>query len=141
MSSRHDGTRDVAWLIGGKTGEGVDSAGEIFARAAARDGANVRTFRLFPPIIKGGPTSYEVRTAAAPLYARADQLDCIVALDGDTAARHGPDLRRGGLLLADVARPAPLRGGGAPSSGDGPQRARTLQVPFTALAATSGTPS
>jgi 2-oxoglutarate/2-oxoacid ferredoxin oxidoreductase subunit alpha len=139
-SSGHDGTRDVAWLIGGKTGEGVDSAGEIFARAAARDGANVRTFRLFPPIIKGGPTSYEVRAATAPVYARADELDCIVALDEDTAARHGPRLRPGGLLLVDVARPAPLRGDGAPSSGSGPHRAKTLPVPFTALARDLGGP-
>ncbi len=49
---------ELAWLLGGVTGEGVDSTGEVFARAAARAGLEVHTFRLFPPIIKGGPTSY-----------------------------------------------------------------------------------
>lgn len=99
-----------AWLIGGRTGEGVDSAGEVFARAAARAGWEVRTFRLFPPIIKGGPTSYEVRMADRPLHARSDALDCVVALDEETVARHAPVLSPGGLLLVDaphVASPGP----------------------------------
>ena len=131
--------RDVAWLIGGKTGEGVDSAGEIFARAAARAGADVHTFRLFPPIIKGGPTSYEVRAGDAPVAARADALDCVIALDEDTARRHGPALRPGGLLVTDAGRP------GSPPPPDGPRPSRgsgavAASVPFSALARELGDP-
>ncbi len=95
---------DLTWLIGGKTGEGVDSAGEVFARAAAHAGLEVHTFRLFPPIIKGGPTSYEVRVADRPLYARSDRLDCVVALDDETVARYAPALGPGGLLVVDDLR-------------------------------------
>jgi 2-oxoglutarate/2-oxoacid ferredoxin oxidoreductase subunit alpha len=143
--------RDAAWLIGGKTGEGVDSAGEIFARAAARAGADVHTFRLFPPIIKGGPTSYEVRAADAPVHARADALDCVVALDDETAVRHGPALRPGGLLLTDPGRAVPAdsrpatmkskpgRSGGAGSAG-APNGAIVCPVPFAALARDLGDP-
>lgn len=131
--------RDIAWLIGGKTGEGVDSAGEIFARAAARAGAHVHTFRLFPPIIKGGPTSYEVRAADAPVHARADALDCVIALDDETARRHGPALRPGGLLLTDDGRAGPAR-----TAGDHAAAATTgavvCPVPFTALARDLGGP-
>ena len=136
--------RDLAWLIGGKTGEGVDSAGEIFARAAARAGADVHTFRLFPPIIKGGPTSYEVRAADGPVHARADALDCVVALDDETAVRHGPALRPGGLLLTDAGRPAVRSPAGhheitlgqtAPANG-----ATVCPVPFAALARDLGDP-
>jgi len=97
-------TRDLAWLIGGRTGEGVDSAGEVFARAAAHAGLEVHTFRLFPPIIKGGPTSYEVRIADRPLYARSDRLACVVALDDETVTRHAPALRPGGVLVVDGAK-------------------------------------
>jgi 2-oxoglutarate ferredoxin oxidoreductase subunit alpha len=125
--------RDIAWLIGGKTGEGVDSAGEIFARALARAGAEVHTFRLFPPIIKGGPTSYEVRAADVPVHARADALDCVVALDADTAARHGPALRPGGLLLRDLDRARPGRA-------DGTAEPAGVSVPFTAIARETGDP-
>ncbi|MHB8732443.1 MAG: 2-oxoacid:acceptor oxidoreductase subunit alpha [bacterium] len=128
--------RDVAWLIGGKTGEGVDSAGEIFARAAARAGADVHTFRLFPPIIKGGPTSYEVRAADGPVHARADALDCVIALDEETAVRHGPALRPGGLLLTDSARTAAARAGG----GSATNGATVCPVPFTAMARDLGGP-
>jgi 2-oxoglutarate ferredoxin oxidoreductase subunit alpha len=138
MTAPDDAPRDVAWLIGGKTGEGVDSAGEIFARAAARAGAHVRTFRLFPPIIKGGPTSYEVRAGAGPVHARADMLDCVVALDGETAARHGPALRAGGLLLIDPG--ARGTGGGESHAASRPHGATVCPVPFTALARDLGGP-
>ncbi|HET7264609.1 MAG TPA: 2-oxoacid:acceptor oxidoreductase subunit alpha [bacterium] len=125
--------RDVAWLIGGKTGEGVDSAGEIFARAAARAGADVHTFRLFPPVIKGGPTSYEVRAGDGPIEARADALDCVIALDDDTVRRHGPVLRPGGLLLTDAGR----TGAAAVPRGSG---ATVAPVPFAAIARELGDP-
>jgi 2-oxoglutarate/2-oxoacid ferredoxin oxidoreductase subunit alpha len=131
--------RDVAWLIGGKTGEGVDSAGEIFARAAARVGAEVHTFRLFPPIIKGGPTSYEVRAAQVPVRARADALDCVIALDDETAVRHGPALRPGGLLLTDPDRAGPPRAAANGAAGK-PNGAVVCPVPFTALARGLGGP-
>jgi len=136
-SARRGAIRDVAWLIGGKTGEGVDSAGEIFARAAARAGADVHTFRLFPPIIKGGPTSYEVRAADRPVHARADALNCVIALDDDTAVRHGPALRPGGLLLTDPGRTGPARSDGAAGGSNG---ATVCPVPFTALARELGDP-
>jgi 2-oxoglutarate/2-oxoacid ferredoxin oxidoreductase subunit alpha len=142
MPPRQNGPGEVAWLIGGKTGEGVDSAGEIFARAAARAGAHIHTFRLFPPIIKGGPTSYEVRAAGAPVHARADALDCIVALDADTAARHGPALRPGGIMLTDSGRPGPRGGnGGSAAAPDAAAHGAVVaQIPFTALARDLGDP-
>ncbi len=121
-------TSDLAWMIGGKTGEGVDSAGEVFAAGAARSGLEVHTFRLFPPIIKGGPTSYEVRMGTRPLHARTDLLDCLVALDDDAVARHGAALRPGGLLVIDEGR---VRGNGA-------AHAVRCPAPMTALAAEAG---
>jgi 2-oxoglutarate/2-oxoacid ferredoxin oxidoreductase subunit alpha len=132
----------VAWLIGGRTGEGVDSAGEIFARAAARAGAHVHTFRLFPPIIKGGPTSYEVRAAGGPVHARADGLDCIVALDADTTTRHGPALRAGGVILAEAGRGAAAgRGPDDPSAPQHTPHGGTIaHLPFTSLAREVGDP-
>lgn len=120
--------RDRAWLIGGKTGEGVDSAGEVFARAAARAGLEVHTFRLFPPIIKGGPTSYEVRMSDRPLFARSDRLDCVAALDDETVARHGPALRPGGLLIVDVPK----------VRADAPEGTVRCPMPLTKLAAEAG---
>ncbi|HKV44237.1 MAG TPA: 2-oxoacid:acceptor oxidoreductase subunit alpha [bacterium] len=119
---------DLAWMIGGKTGEGVDSAGEVFALGAARSGLEVHTFRLFPPIIKGGPTSYEVRIGTRPLHARGDHLDCLVALDNDTIAKHGATLRPGGLLVVDDPK----------VTGDGAPGAVRCPVPLTKLAADAG---
>jgi 2-oxoglutarate ferredoxin oxidoreductase subunit alpha len=121
---------ELAWLLGGVTGEGVDSTGEVFARAAARAGLEVHTFRLFPPIIKGGPTSYEVRMGDRPLHARADRLDCLVALDAETVTRHGPALRPGGFLVVDDPR----------VKAPGPPWAVRCPVPLTQLATDLGDP-
>ncbi|HLW60482.1 MAG TPA: 2-oxoacid:acceptor oxidoreductase subunit alpha [bacterium] len=119
---------DLTWMIGGKTGEGVDSAGEVFALGAARSGLEVHTFRLFPPIIKGGPTAYEVRIGPRPLHARGDRLDCLVALDNDTIAKHGATLRPGGFLVVDDGR----------VTGEGVPDAVRCPVPLTKLAADAG---
>jgi 2-oxoglutarate ferredoxin oxidoreductase subunit alpha len=115
-------------MIGGKTGEGVDSAGEVFAAGAARAGLEIHTFRLFPPIIKGGPTSYEVRMGARPLHARGDLLDCLVAMDDDTIGRHGHALRAGGMLIVDDGKVA----------AGGPADAVRCAVPLTKLATEAG---
>lgn len=120
--------RDLVWTIGGKTGEGVDSAGEVFAAGAARSGLEVHTFRLFPPIIKGGPTSYEVRMGAHPLHARGDLLDCLVAMDNDTVARHGPALRPDGVLVVDDPK----------VTAAGPGGVLRCAVPLTKLATEGG---
>ncbi len=119
---------DLVWMIGGKTGEGVDSAGEVFAAGAARSGLEVHTFRLFPPIIKGGPTSYEVRMSTRPLHARGDFLDCLVALDDDTVTRHGLALRSGGVFVVDDPK----------VKAAGPAGAVRCAVPLTKLATEAG---
>lgn len=120
--------RDLVWVIGGKTGEGVDSAGDAFAAGAVRAGLEVHTFRLFPPIIKGGPTSYEVRMGPHPLHARGDRLDCLVAMDDDTVVRHGAALHPAGVLLVDDPK----------VTAPGPPGATRCAVPFTKLAAAAG---
>jgi 2-oxoglutarate/2-oxoacid ferredoxin oxidoreductase subunit alpha len=120
--------RDLVWMIGGKTGEGVDSAGDVFAAGAARSGLEVHTFRLFPPIIKGGPTSYEVRMGTRPLHARGDLLDCLVAMDNDTVARRGPDLRPDGTLVVDDPK----------VTAAGPGGVLRCAVPLTKLATEAG---
>ena len=52
---------NVSWRIGGQQGEGIDSTGDIFAKAVARYGLHLYTFRSFSSRIRGGLTFYEVR--------------------------------------------------------------------------------
>ena len=48
---------EVTIRIGGESGEGTISGGDILALAAARWGYHVYTFRTFPAEILGGPCS------------------------------------------------------------------------------------
>src|SRR6266566_2060844 len=54
-------TNEVIIRIGGESGEGTISGGDILALAAARWGYHVYTFRTFPAEILGGPCLFQVR--------------------------------------------------------------------------------
>ena len=45
---------DITLRVGGESGEGVISVGEMLTLVASRMGNNVYTFRTFPAEIKGG---------------------------------------------------------------------------------------
>jgi 2-oxoglutarate ferredoxin oxidoreductase subunit alpha len=119
---------ELSWRIAGRTGEGIDSAGEVLARAICRAGYPVHTFRTFPPIIQGGPTSYEVRAADRPVRARADTTRLLVALDGDALQRWAGEVAADGLVVVDADQP-PEGGCSGPA---------TLALPLTSLAQEAG---
>ena len=70
---------DFTWMFLARTGEGVDSAGEIMVRSVSRLGYGVVTFREFPSVIKGGMTSYEVRITDQPKNGHRKHLDLVIA--------------------------------------------------------------
>src|SRR5712692_8114832 len=59
----HSMLNEVTIRIGGESGEGTISGGDILALAAARWGYHVYTFRTFPAEILGGPCMFQLRTA------------------------------------------------------------------------------
>jgi 2-oxoglutarate/2-oxoacid ferredoxin oxidoreductase subunit alpha len=116
---------DVTIRIGGAAGEGVVSAGELLARAAARAGCEVFAARNVPTEVQGGHAFATVRLGAGPVRSAGDALDLLVALDGEAVARHRGALRAGGILLRE---PGDGAGGGPAADGD------SIDVPFEALA-------
>lgn len=70
----------VSWRIGGQQGEGIDSTGDIFAKAVARFGLHLYTYRSFSSRIRGGLTFFEVRVSDKPVAARPDTVDVVLAL-------------------------------------------------------------
>ncbi len=71
---------NVSWRIGGQQGEGIDSTGDIFAKAVARYGLHLYTFRSFSSRIRGGLTFFEVRVSEKPVGARPESVDVVLAL-------------------------------------------------------------
>ncbi len=94
---------EVTIRIGGESGEGTISGGDIMALAAARWGYHVYTFRTFPAEILGGPCMFQVRIGNQPIKSMGDYADVLVCLNKEAYDRNASDLRHGGVLVYDPA--------------------------------------
>ncbi len=92
---------EVTIRIGGESGEGVISGGDILAQAAARWGYQVYTFRTFPAEILGGPCMFQVRISDKPVRSMGDYADVLICLNKEAYDRNIRDLRQGGVLVYD----------------------------------------
>jgi 2-oxoglutarate/2-oxoacid ferredoxin oxidoreductase subunit alpha len=94
---------EVTIRIGGESGEGTISGGDILALASARWGYHVYTFRTFPAEILGGPCMFQVRISDHPVKSMGDYADVLVCLNKEAYDRNIHDLRQGGVLVYDPA--------------------------------------
>lgn len=101
---------EVTIRIGGESGEGVISGGDILALAAARWGYHVYTFRTFPAEILGGPCMFQVRISDHPVKSMGDYADVLICLNKEAYERNVSDLRHGGVLVYDPADFTPETG-------------------------------
>jgi 2-oxoglutarate ferredoxin oxidoreductase subunit alpha len=92
---------EVTIRIGGESGEGVISGGDILAQAAARWGYHVYTFRTFPAEILGGPCMFQVRISDRPIKSMGDYADVLICLNKEAYDRNIAELRHGGVLVYD----------------------------------------
>ncbi len=92
---------EITIRIGGESGEGTISGGDIIALAAARWGYHVYTFRTFPAEILGGPCMFQVRIGNQPIKSMGDFADVLVCLNKEAFDRNIRDLRHGGVLVYD----------------------------------------
>lgn len=94
--------QDLVLRIGGESGEGVISTGELITLAAARAGFWICTFRTYPAEIKGGHAVFQLRLANHPLSTHGDELDILLAFNQEGYDKHHKDLRRDGILIHEV---------------------------------------
>lgn len=92
---------EVTIRIGGESGEGTISGGDILALAAARWGYYVYTFRTFPAEILGGPCLFQVRISDQSVKSMGDFADVLVCLNQEAYDRNVSGLRPGGVLVYD----------------------------------------
>jgi 2-oxoglutarate/2-oxoacid ferredoxin oxidoreductase subunit alpha len=120
----------LSWKVGGQQGEGIDSTGEIFAIALNRLGYYLYGYRHFSSRIKGGHTNNKIRVSTKPLGGISDNLDILVAFDQETIDVNSPELRNGGVIIADSKF--------NPKAPEG-QEVRLFSVPLTEIAEELGT--
>ena len=92
---------DLVMRLGGESGEGIVTLGEILARIAARAGFEIYTFRTYPAEIRGGHVLYQMRVSTRPLTSQGDRLDVLVALNQEAYDLHREELHAGSVLIHD----------------------------------------
>ncbi|MCS6868462.1 2-oxoacid:acceptor oxidoreductase subunit alpha [Thermus sp.] len=92
---------ELTWRVGGPQGGGIETAATLFARAVAKGGWCVATKREYHSNIMGRHSYLDVRLSRKPVGAFREKVDFLVALDGETLARHLGEVRPGGVLLYD----------------------------------------
>ncbi|MBW3581479.1 MAG: 2-oxoacid:acceptor oxidoreductase subunit alpha [Euryarchaeota archaeon] len=120
-----------SWRIGGLAGEGIDTAGDLLAKAHVRAGRHVWVTRHFPSRIRGGLTTCTVRVAGHPVAAPSGVVDVLVALHADGADPVKQSLRPGGILLYDESAVTPP---------DGPTDHEWVALDATGMAKALGEP-
>jgi 2-oxoglutarate ferredoxin oxidoreductase subunit alpha len=101
---------EITIRIGGESGEGTISGGDLIALGAARWGYHVYTFRTFPAEILGGPCMFQVRMGDQPIKSMGDCADVLVCLNKEAYDRNISELRHGGVLVYDPADFTPDEG-------------------------------
>ncbi len=104
-------TRDFVVRFAGEGGQGVVTASEMLARAAAGVGYHVQTFATFPSQIMGGPTWTQTRISTSTVESPGDELDVLVALNREGYEDHRDEIRQGGVVLHDSSFDVPSNGG------------------------------
>ena len=98
MSKNND---SLVIRMGGESGEGIVTIGEVFVRIAARSGLEVFTFRTYPAEIMGGHVVYQARIGQDRVLSDGDEIDALVALNEEGYEKHIGELRPDGTLIYD----------------------------------------
>ncbi|MBI2955603.1 MAG: 2-oxoacid:acceptor oxidoreductase subunit alpha [Chloroflexi bacterium] len=101
-------SKDMTVRIGGESGEGVITAGEVLALASARLGLHVHTYRTYPAEMRGGPAIFQVRLGDQPVLSQGDIADVLLAFNTEAYHNNRGDVRPNGVLIydADALKPA-----------------------------------
>jgi len=92
---------DFSLMAGGEAGQGVQTVGQMLAKVFAKGGRHVFVLQDFESRIRGGHNFTQMRVNDEPVYAIAEEIDLIIALDKRTIDLHTQKLGEGGVLIFD----------------------------------------
>ncbi len=93
--------KDLTIRIGGEGGEGIISSGDMVARAAARSGLEILTFKTFPAEIKGGYAMYQIRFAHEKIMSEGGGFHVMCAFNNEALEANRSLLKEGTVLIYD----------------------------------------
>ncbi|MFW6177465.1 MAG: 2-oxoacid:acceptor oxidoreductase subunit alpha [Desulfohalobiaceae bacterium] len=108
--------------IGGEAGQGLETLGQMLAKALVRSGYEVLTTQSAMSRIRGGHNYFSILVGLEPLLGPAEEVDLLLAFTQESVSLHQEALGEQGLILVSQDMQAPK---GA---------AKVLSVPYSELA-------
>lgn len=93
--------RELSVLIGGRAGDGINSAGLLICQLLGSIGYQVYMYYDYPSLIRGGHNFAIVRAAGEPVAAHRDRVDVIIALNQETLDLHQGRRRPETVVIAN----------------------------------------
>lgn len=85
--------------IGGEAGQGLETLGQMLAKALVRSGYEVLTTQSAMSRIRGGHNYFSILMGLEPLLGPAEDVDLLVAFTIDSVSLHQDTLKEQGLIL------------------------------------------
>ncbi len=111
-------------LIGGAAGQGIETLSAIFEKLLKRWGFEVFTIRDYMSRVRGGHNFIQIRFGGDKLFSHTEELDGILAINGETIENHITRLKKDGFIVCD-----------RDVRSDDP---RSIQLPLKQLASNAG---
>lgn len=85
--------------IAGESGQGINSIGEIVAKALKRSGFYTFGYREYPSLIKGGHAFHQIDFADHPIFASSHKADILLCFSRVSFQAYLPTLRPSGQVI------------------------------------------
>src|SRR5437867_1453732 len=92
---------DLAWMIGGPQGSGVDSSANVFARACAAGGLHIFGKREFYSNIMGEHSYFALRAHSNLVRSHIDSVNVLATFEAETLFRHAREVTDDGAIVYD----------------------------------------
>ncbi len=87
--------------IGGMAGQGIKSAGLMFAKLATRSGYHIYNYTEYPSLIRGGHNAMQICISKEKVMGPSMRTDLLVALNQETITKHLHELQPGAGIIFD----------------------------------------
>lgn len=106
--------REYSVLIGGKAGEGINTAGLSIAGLFSRLGYRTYMYFDYPSLIRGGHNFAIIRAADRAIGAHCTPVDVLLAFDQNSIDNHRERIHDGTTIIHDASRATKGEGYGLP---------------------------
>lgn len=92
----------ISVKIGGESGQGINSIGEILAKSLKRSGFFVFGYREYPSLIKGGYASYQIDISDSTINSSSRYTNLLLCLSRVSLLKYLRTINQNGILIHNL---------------------------------------